>query len=644
MQLDVRALRPDTESWLKQRPKICRETLLVGQQRALDAMTQSLSQSGCYANAFAIIPPGLQKKNVLNSYFEQQQWQHSCWFDWLYLADPEDPLRPLCINVPSGTAHDFMDAVLAFIEADNAGRESLHSQLVSRFDTQKVRDYLQRISDKTVGDFSGGQFASVIVGHQHPAPFYYCDRVSEARLFGQLGVQSIEGTVRSDLHLIEPGLLLTANGGVLAIEVHQLLENLNLWRRLKDTLLTGLFEWPQPSPDSGPAYFYRPQPIPVDIKIILLGNRHEYAQLREYDEDFDHLFPFLADFHRDYPLYREPVADYFHYLQYVWQQADVLPLDDSGYSALLRVSARQTEFQQELSLDSVYLMQVLREAHSIAAQTSQTHINGNSVDKALSQQLARESQLAELSRRSIIEQQVRIETDGEVIGQINGLTVVTIGGSDFGEPSRITATIHYGDGDIIDIERKSDMSGNIHTKGVMILSAYLANQFARHEPMSVSATVVFEQSYFEVDGDSASMAELCGLISALAEVPLKQALAVTGAIDQFGNVQAIGAVNEKIEGYFGLCKELGLSGQHGVIIPAANQAQLNLNREVIDAVAAGDFRIYAVKHVEQALELLSGLSKQQLFKRVEQRIHDNDTPTPVSWWQRLMRKITATSD
>lgn len=635
MQLDVQALRPDTESWLKQRPETCPEKLLVGQQRAINALTQSMRQRGCYANAFAIIPPGLQKQNVLQSYFDQYQWQHSRWFDWLYLADPEDGLRPLCVNVPSGSATDFMTAILEFIQADVSDRAPLQQQIISRFDTQKVRDYVQRVAEKTIADFSGDQLATVIVGHQHPAPFYYCDRVSEARLFGQLGVQSIEGTVRSDLHLIEAGLLLIANGGVLAIDVHQLLENLRLWRRLKETLFSGLFEWPQPSPDSGPAYFYRPQPIPVDIKVILLGNRHEYAQLREYDEDFDHLFPFLADFHRDYPLYREPVTDYFQYLQYVWQQADVLPLDDSGYSALLRISARQTEFQQELSLDSVYLMQMLREAHNIAAQTSKTQIDEACLDHALKQQLDRESQLAELSRRSIIEQQVRIETDGEVVGQLNGLTVVSIGGSDFGEPSRITATIHYGDGDIIDIERKSDMSGNIHTKGVMILSAYLANQFARHEPMSVSATVVFEQSYFEVDGDSASLAELCALISALADTPLKQALAVTGAIDQFGNVQAIGAVNEKIEGYFALCKERGFNSHHGVIIPAANQAQLNLNSEVIAAVAAGDFTVYTVNHVEQALELLSGIPKQQLFECVEQRIHDSDMPAHKAWWKQF---------
>lgn len=634
MQLPVQALRPDTSKWLQQRPSECGENLLVGQQRAISALTQSLRQVGCYANAFAIIPSGLPKAQVLESFFQQQQWSHSQWFDWLYLADPDDPLRPLCVNVPSGTANEVMDALVEFVQLDPSNRSDQQQDLLSRFDTRAWRDYLQRIEGKSIDDFASDQLASVIVGHKHPAPFYLCDRVSETRLFGQIGVQSIAGTVRSDLHLIEPGLIHKANGGVLALEVNQLLDDLSLWRRLKDTLLSGWFEWPQPEPSNGVTYFYRPQPVPINLKVILLGNRHEYGQLREYDEDFDHIFPFLADFHRDFPLYREPIADYFQYLQYVWQQADVLPLDNTGYSALLCASARRTEFQQELSLDSIYLLQLLKEANDIAANTSKTQIDEDCIEQALAAQREREGQLAELSRRSMLENQVRIDTAGEMVGQLNGLTVITIGGCEFGEPSRITATIHYGDGDIIDIERKSDMSGNIHTKGVMILSAYLASQFARHEPMSVSATIVFEQSYFEVDGDSASMAELCCLISALADAPLQQALAVTGAMDQFGNVQAIGAVNEKIEGYFELCKERGLDGKHGVIIPAANQDQLNLSPEVIKAVTAGDFSVYAVEHVEQALELLTGLNKSELFRKVQQRIHDDDV-SERSWWRRL---------
>lgn len=220
------------------------------------------------------------------------------------------------------------------------------------------------------------------------------------------------------------------------------------------------------------------------------------------------------------------------------------------------------------------------------------------------------------------------------MGQVNGLTVVSVAGVEFGEPSRITATIHYGDGDIIDIERKSELSGNIHTKGVMILSAYLAHHFARHEPMSVSATVVFEQSYHEVDGDSASLGELCCLISALADVPFKQSVALTGAIDQFGQVQAIGGVNEKIEGFFDLCALRGLDGSHRVLIPESNQKQLVLRPDIVQAVEQGQFHIHTVDHVDEALSYLCDMPVKDLYRQVKLNAHHEQESENRSWWQR----------
>ena len=332
------------------------------------------------------------------------------------------------------------------------------------------------------------------------------------------------------------------------------------------------------------------------------------------------------------------------YLRYVEQQANCLPLAATCYDVLVRQASRWCEHQQELSLDSYRFIQWLREADAIARQQQQREIERQHLQQALTQQQQRQDFVAELSRRAILEEQVHIATAGAVIGQLNGLTVVTLGGSEFGEPSRITATVHYGDGDIIDIERKAELSGNIHTKGVMILSSYLANLFARNEPMSLSATVVFEQSYHEVDGDSASLAELCCLLSALAEAPLRQELAVTGAIDQFGAVQAIGAVNEKIEGYFRLCQARGLSGTQGVIIPQANAIHLNLDDAIVAAVTAKQFHIHTVSHVTEAVSLLTDLpcgdaneaNSTTLFGRVQQRLsHLHHNQPLTSWWQRL---------
>lgn len=211
-----------------------------------------------------------------------------------------------------------------------------------------------------------------------------------------------------------------------------------------------------------------------------------------------------------------------------------------------------------------------------------------------------------------------------------------MGGAEFGEPTRITATVHYGDGDIIDIDRKSELSGSIHTKGVMILSAYIANVFARSEEMRLSATIVFEQSYYEVDGDSASLAELCCLLSALAEAPIAQGLAITGAVDQFGRVQAIGAVNEKIEGHFALCQERGFDGKQGVIIPSANLSQLNLEPDVIAAVVAGHYHVYAIDDVAEALTLLTGEKQNQLYARIEKRLDELQHCEPEQpWYKRI---------
>ncbi|MTJ01230.1 AAA family ATPase [Idiomarina piscisalsi] len=636
MKLEHLALQPDIDSWLQRFPANLTENPLVGQSRATKAFNDALQQRGTYSNIYALFSPGILKRDALNAYFSEHQWEHSSWYDWVYMANPNDALRPIAVNIPSGSAEAFLEAVWAFINLPKDQRETAYKEINQAYDTHKLRDYMQQIRDVSPEEIQGEQLASILVAHKHPAPYYYCDRVTEERLFGHIGVQAIEGTVRSELHLIEPGLIHKANGGVLAIEVAELLEDIKLWKRLKNVIESGELDWSTPKPDSGTAFFYRPEPVPVNLKVILLGSRNEYAQLREYDEDFDHFFPFLADFHGHYATQNDPVAPYFDYLNYVWQIADVLPLNRSGYAGLLKVCARYTDYQQELTLNSVRLLQVLREANSCALERQQTKIDKQAIEDALQQQRDREGNLAELSRRSILEQQVRIDTHGEAIGQLNGLTVVTMGGSEFGEPSRITATIHYGDGDIIDIERKSDLSGNIHTKGVMILSAYLANQFARYAPLSVSATVVFEQSYYEVDGDSASLGELCCLMSALANIPLKQSLAITGAVDQFGNVQSIGAVNEKIEGYYALCKERGFNGDQGVIIPVSNKHQLNLNEEVIDAVKHGNFHIYAVAHVEEALEILSSCRADDFFQKVkENTLEDDASGQPIGFWRRL---------
>ncbi len=634
MQLSASQLTPQTHTWLSQRPKECSSQLLVGQQRALNGLTAALRQTGAYGHCFAIVPRGFNHREVFDECFATTTWQHSRWFDWLYLADPDDALRPLCVNVPSGNAFAVIGALQHILQQPLDQRDDLVEELVTSFDTRALRDYIQRVKQKTFDDFASDQFATVIVGHEHPAPYYYCDRVSESQLFGQMGVQSIGGTVRSDLHLLEPGWILKANGGVLAIDIDTLLDQPAMYKRLKEVLKSGYFEWPQPTMEAGAAYFYRPEPVPIDIKIILVGSRSSYATLTDYDDDFSDLFPFLADFQSRYDTTQQPVSEYFKFLDYVWDVADVLPLTEDAYAAVLTELSRWAEHQHELSLDAIALLQLLKQANAVAAHEEKTQIDSDSIRSAVKQQRERGGYIEEVSRRSILNNEVRIDTAGEVVGQVNGLTVVSVAGVEFGEPSRITATIHYGDGDIIDIERKSELSGNIHTKGVMILSAYLAHHFARHEPMSVSATVVFEQSYHEVDGDSASLGELCCLISALADVPFKQSVALTGAIDQFGQVQAIGGVNEKIEGFFDLCALRGLDGNHRVLIPESNQKQLVLRPDIVQAVEQGQFHIHTVDHVDEALSYLCDMPVKDLYRQVKLNAHHEQESENRSWWQR----------
>lgn len=634
MRIAASALQPQIKAWEQQRPATVQANPLVGQKRALSALEQSLSIGGRYAHGYVVTPAGMRTHDVLSAVQEQHQWLHANKFDWVYVVNPNSANEPLCINLPYGKANDFLIKLWEFLQAEVSVRGPLKDFILETFSGERVSNYIDAIADRTFDDLPGSELATVVVSHEEHEPFMLCDRVTEASLFGSIRLQSVEGTISSDLHLIEAGAVLKANGGVLAIDAEELLLQPSLWRKLKYILRTSEFHWSQPG-DANIATYYQPEPIPVQIKVLLLGERHIYAQLRELDKDFDNLFPYLADFSSHYTLVEDNLAPYFDYLAYVEQEASVLPLAPDAYSALFKFVTRLTDFQTELSLDTIAIMQLLREACALARRDKKQMIQAEHLRQALVQREDRDGYIADLSRRAILEGQVYIATDGEVIGQINGLTVITAGGHEFGEPTRITATVHYGDGDIIDIDRKSELSGSIHTKGVMILSAYIANVFARNEAMALSATIVFEQSYHEVDGDSASLAELCCLLSALAEAPIQQGLAITGAVDQFGRVQAIGAVNEKIEGYFNLCRTRGLNGKHGVIIPAANLSQLNLADDVIAAVEAEQFHVYAIDHVGQALELLTQTEQKQLYQRIEQRLNElQQIDRELPWWRR----------
>ncbi|WP_297895952.1 AAA family ATPase [Shewanella sp.] len=341
-------------------------------------------------------------------------------------------------------------------------------------------------------------------------------------------------------------------------------------------------------------------PIPLNCKIVLVGAGMIYSQVRSEDWQFQRHFTLLAELASEMDLTRYKESQYAAWLQAIAQSVEV-SLEQSSLAPLFRYSARLTEHQHRLSLSMLEFAQLMAQAKAYRGKPS---INASSIEHALIQANYRHNSSEEFSGQSFDDNFINLPTTGAMVGQINGLTVIDAIDYSYGEPARITASVHYGDGEVADIERKSELGGNIHAKGMMILSACLYRIFGRDAPLHLNANIVFEQSYQEIDGDSASLAEYCCLMSAIAEQPIIQSLAITGALDQFGNVQAIGGINEKIEGFFNLCERRGLTGEQGVIMPKSNVLQLNLAPKVITAVGKGLFHIYAVEHMDQAVELL----------------------------------------
>jgi predicted ATP-dependent protease len=349
-----------------------------------------------------------------------------------------------------------------------------------------------------------------------------------------------------------------------------------------------------------------PQAIPLNVKLVLIGSRNIYYLLQELDHDFEKMFRVVVDFDEDVKRTPQTIRNYARLMKTLADEEGLAPLTRRAVARLVEHSSRQADNQELLSAHIGELVDLLCEADFKRIKEEDELINADHVELALNAKQRRTSRMAEKIEEGIVEETVLIDTDGEAIGKANGLTVLQVGDVAFGTPARITATVFPGNRGIVDIEREVTLGQPIHSKGVLILSGFLGNQYAKDFPMTMSASIALEQSYGHVDGDSASLAEVCTLISALTHIPISQNYATTGSINQYGEVQAIGGVNEKIEGFFNLCKARGLNGQQGVIIPKANVRNLMLKAEVVEAVKEGNFSVYAVSHVDQCLEVMMG--------------------------------------
>lgn len=581
------------------------------------------------------------------------------------IEEMQEKLQRVMIQVPRWEREVRKELQSLHDELAHFAVDPLFQELLERYREQPpVLDYLQAVQadvidnlpmflrgDDNESEESGQPFAppvdngdrfvryrvNLLVDHsgQRGAPVIYEDNPAYQNLVGRVEYVPHMGGLITDFTHIKSGALHTANGGYLMLDALKLLSQPYAWEGLKRALRaeTIRIETPGQMLSQANAVSLEPEPIPLNIKIALVGDRSLYYLLSQSDPDFDELFKVMADFNDEIERTEENQLLFARLIASMAASRQLRHLDREATARVIDHSARLAADSAKLSMRVASVVDLLQEADYWAGKAGDDLIRQAHVAQALEAQRYRAWRIPERSQESILNGTVHVQTDGAAVGQINGLSVMQLGSLTFGQPSRITARVTIGRGEVVNIEREVAMSGAIHSKGVLILASFLAARYAADFPLSLHARLVFEQSYGGVDGDSASSTELYALLSAIAGVPIRQSLAVTGSVDQFGNVQVIGGVNEKIEGFFAICQQRGLTGEQGVLIPATNVRHLMLRQEVVDAVTAGRFHIYPVAHIDEGIELLTGVAagladdegiypEDSINRRVQDRLRD----------------------
>ncbi len=452
---------------------------------------------------------------------------------------------------------------------------------------------------------------NVLVAHtaNHGAPVIYEDHPSYQNLVGQVEYIPQMGALVTDFNLIRAGALHRANGGYLILDAHKVLLQPYAWEGLKRALQSSRITMESLGQMLGliSTVSLEPEPIPLRVKVVLIGERLLLYLLSHFDPEFHDLFKVAVDFEEQMDRTAENNLLYARMIGTMARRNELMSLSCEAVARVIEQSARIAGDAEKLSTHNRTLSDLLKEADYWARNEKRTMIEAADVEKAVEAQVYRTGRLRERLQEEIRRGTILIDTEGEKVGQVNGLSVVQMGQFMFGHPSRITARARMGKGEVIDIEREVELGGPIHSKGVLILANFLGARYASERPLSLSASIVFEQSYGGVEGDSASCAELYALLSALGEIPIKQSFAVTGSVNQHGQVQAIGGVNEKIEGFFDVCRARGLTGEQGVLIPQSNVKHLMLRKDVVEAVAEGRFKVFAVDTIDQGIEILTGV-------------------------------------
>ena len=441
------------------------------------------------------------------------------------------------------------------------------------------------------------------------APVIMDSNYSYHNIFGSLEYENYYGSLKTDHTMLKPGLLQRANGGYIIFQAKDLLQNNMCYETLKKALRVKelSIENTADQRSSMVMVSLKPEPIPLDLKVILIGNSSIYQTLLAMDSDFKKLFKIKVEFEDDAPFNKENANKLASIIHGFCETEELPHLDKSAMAKLIEYSSKLAGSHKKLSTRFDNLIQITGEAATWAKISKSKVVTGEFIDKALSERIERIKKFDSKYMEMIKDNSILIDTEGFDVGTLNGLTVMTIGDYSFGKPAKITVNTYTGKTGIVNIEREVELSGSSHSKGVLILTGYLGEMFAQDIPLSLTASICFEQLYNGVDGDSASSTELYGLLSSLSEIPINQSIAVTGSVNQKGQIQPIGGVNEKIEGYFQICKMRGLNGKHGVMIPVQNVDNLQLSDEIVEAVKNNLFHVYAISTIEEGIEVLTGV-------------------------------------
>lgn len=507
---------------------------------------------------------------------------------------------------------DILENIQDFIEEDDEEEDENVAALIPLLGKKPCVETTDKYGVNLLVDNSKTKGAPVVVDFN---PTYY-------NLIGEIEYDTEFGNMTTDYKKIKSGLFHQANGGYLILQAQDLMANAQAWEVLKRVIRTKEITIESLRDQLGglTVSTLKPEPIPVDVKVIVIGSNYIYNILYEYEEDFQKLFKIRADFDSEMDFSYENIKSLAKYIKGFSEREKTMPFDISAVSKIVEYSSRVAESQNKLTTRFNQIVEILCESATWAKLENSKIVNVDHVMKAIYEKIAR-SNMYEQKMDEIIEQNIiMIDTVGKKVGQINGLAVLDTGDYTFGKPTRITATTYAGRSGIVNIEKEAELSGSIHDKGVQVISGYLGQTYAQEYPLSLSCRLCFEQNYNGVDGDSASSTELYVILSSLSEVPINQEIAVTGSINQFGEIQAIGGVTYKIEGFYDLCKLRGLTGNQGVIIPYQNVSDLVLKDEVIQSVKEGKFHIYPIKHINEGIEILTDTPYKQIHSKVLEKL------------------------